>query len=143
MSININRKNPLKRDKSLYRVDIKIPVKFTPILLSGQRGSACQTEMVNISGSGCKIKLPESWLPETKEAIVEFVLANKAYKIHCNVVRRNTPYHIIALQFIDLDREENEIIDTTMKQAEEQIIQFVFERQQEMDVLPQLYRKKL
>lgn len=138
MAIGINRKKPMETDRSLFRIDIETSAKITPILYNNQYGKTYTTETINISGSGCKLKVIDEWMPETKEAIVEFTLKEETFKIHCNVVRRNTPYHIIALSFMKPDDETK-----TMRQVEDKIVQFVLEKQQEMDILPQLYRKRL
>ncbi len=131
-----------QNNRSLFRLDIEIPVTFTPFLQEKLSKKKYPTKMVDLSGSGCKIRLSDESMPETEKGLVEFKLGEEKFKLYCDVVRRNGAKRIVALSFTATYENLDGFTDP-LAWVEERIIQYIFEQQRLMNKTPHFYRHKI
>lgn len=142
MALSEQPKKPKKvNNRSLFRLETEIPVTIFPIYSEVMSKTKYQTKMIDLSGTGCKVRLPDNKMSETDKMLIEFNLHKIKFKLYANVVRWNAGKRIIAMKFTaPYEGPEDENIDP-LAWIEERIIQFVFEQQRASNQLPHFYRR--
>jgi len=129
--------------REYYRVDVGIQARFEPFRVGGRAPKALNRpgEVVNLSGSGCRIRAPRL-LGRVRYVAVQFVLPGQREEIRaiCEVVARSGSRRgaagraEIAGRFIEIDRASRErIVRFVMAQDRRRIRRA---REREISLLP-------
>lgn len=114
---------------------------MTPFYNGALSKATYTTKIIDLSGSGCKVRLPDINMLEADKMIVEFKLNDDVLKLYADVVRWNRAKRIIALMFT-APYEKLEGDSDPLVKIEERIIQYVFEKQRGLNRLPHFYRHR-
>ena len=124
--------------RSLFRIETDTKIKLTPIFSEKLSNKTFETKMINLSGSGCKVRKPKE-LIDCEKMLVEFELNEETYKIYCGVVRMEDK--TIAIRF-DCPYVSPEGESPSLKVIKERIIRFVFQNQETRNTLRHFFHKR-